>query len=127
MRKEVENWWEQAKDDLDSAIQNLTIKKYHLVVFLCQQSVEKGLKAVYIHQKELSPGTTNSLIFLASEIKLPSEHFKFLRELTPQFVNTRYPDAAYGLPKDLYDEEIAQEYLKKTKEVFKWLKLQIEK
>ncbi len=125
MREEVNNWWLQAEDDFDSAEKNHSIKKYHLVVFLCQQAVEKGLKAVFIHKKEQGPGLTHSLIYLASEVKLPPEFFKFLRELTPQFVTTRYPDAAYGLPKDLYDKEMAKEYLKKTKEVLKWLKSQI--
>ncbi len=127
MRPETKNWWAQAEDDFDSAQKNLGIQKYHLVVFLCQQAVEKGLKAVYIHTKGQSPGTTHSLIFWASEIHLPKAYFTFLRELTPQFVNTRYPDAAYGLPKDLYDETIATEYIQKTKEIMTWLQSQINK
>jgi HEPN domain-containing protein len=127
MREEVRIWWMQAEDDFDSAEKNLGIKKYHLAVFLCQQAVEKGLKAAYIKLKNASSGTTHSLVFLASEIKLPQKYFKFLRELTPQFVNTRYPDAAYGLPSSMYDREIAEECIKNTKGVLGWLKSQIKK
>ena len=60
MRKEIENWWLQAEDDFDSAEKNFTIKKYHLVVFLCQQAVEKGLKALYLKLKEQSSGVSFS-------------------------------------------------------------------
>lgn len=126
MREEVRIWWKQAEADFESAKANFSIKKYYIVVFLCQQCIEKGLKACFIKLKKTNPGTTHSLIYLATEVSLPKNFFKFLRRTTPQFVNTRYPDAAYGIPSELYDEEIAEEYLKETGEVMKWLKLKIE-
>ena len=67
MRKEVEHWWLQAVKDLDSAQKNLDIEEYHLTAFLCHQSVEKALKAVYMHKLKQSPGATHSLIFLGRE------------------------------------------------------------
>ena len=48
MRKEVEEWWKQALKDLDSTEKNLNIEEFYLTAFLCQQSVEKALKALYI-------------------------------------------------------------------------------
>ena len=126
MRNEVGLWWKQANMDFDNAKKNMDIKAYYLVVFLCQQAVEKALKAYYFHVKKTGPGQTHSLIFLASEVKLPDRFMKFLRKLTPQFVNTRYPDAAYGSPSELYDQEIAQEYVKETQEVMEWLRSKIE-
>jgi len=71
------------------------------------------------------PGATHSLIYLATEIALPSEFHTFLRRLTPEFVITRYPDAAYGTPYELYDEDIVDEILKDSKEVLKWIGSQI--
>ena len=65
------------------------------------------------------------MIFLAAETKMPRNFFKFLRRLTPQFVNTMYPDAAYGTPSELYDKDLASEYLKETKEVMGWLRSKI--
>lgn len=82
-------------------------EEYFLVVFLCQQAVEKGLKAYFLEVKKTSPGTTHSLVYLASETNVPRRFFRFLRRLTTEFVNTGYPDAAYGIPSELYDEEIA--------------------
>ncbi len=125
MRKEIDIWFRQSEKDLESAEKNFSIEEYHLVVFLCQQSLEKGLKAYFIFKKNKSPDFTHSLIYLASETGVPKKFFSFLREITPAFVNTRYPDAAYGITSDLYDEEIASEYFEKTKEVIEWLRLKI--
>ena len=47
MRKEAENWWKQALKDFEVAGKNLEIDQYYIVAFLCQQAVEKGLKALY--------------------------------------------------------------------------------
>jgi hypothetical protein len=126
MRKEVEQWWKQAKRDLETADHCIRSQDYYACAFFCHQSVEKGLKAFYIEKKRASPGTTHSLIYLATEVDAPSRFYSFLRQLTPIFVTTRYPDAAYGLPYELYDEAIAREILEKSREVIQWIGSQIE-
>jgi len=127
MRPEVQQWRDQANADLESARFNQKGERWYLVVFLCQQAVEKALKAYYLQEHKTGPGNMHSLIFLAKETKIPEKFFRFLRELTPQFVNTRYPDAAYGTPAELYDKSIAGETLKKTEEVMRWLASRIGK
>lgn len=127
MREETRNWWKQALKDLESARKNLRIKEYHLVAFLCQQSVEKALKALYIHEKKRDPGKTHSLIHLAGRTSLPKRYHSFVRRLTPSFVNTRYPNAAYGLPYEIYDEKIAREILSKTDKIIAWIKSRMER
>jgi HEPN domain-containing protein len=42
-------------------------------------------------------------------------------------VITRYPDAANGVPYDLYDKEIADERLKLSQKVLKWVEKELEK
>jgi HEPN domain-containing protein len=126
MRKEVKEWWKQSKRDLITAENCKNSKDYYAGAFFCQQSVEKGLKALYIAKKRMFPGATHSLIYLATEIDMPSEFHRFLRQLTSEFVTTRYPDAAYGTPYELYDEDIVNEILEKSKEVIKWIESQIE-
>lgn len=126
MRKEVGQWWKQAKKDLETAGHCKNSKDYYASAFFCHQSVEKGFKALYIEKKRASPGATHSLIYLATEVNAPPEFFSFLRQLTPIFVTTRYPDAAYGVPYELYDEAIANELLKKSSEVMQWIGSQIE-
>lgn len=125
MRPETKLWLEQALKDEGSAKKNLRMEEYHLVVFLCQQAVEKGLKALFIEKKNKASGMTHSLVYLAAEVKLPQKFFSFLRGLTPAFVNTRYPDAAYGLPYTLYDRTMAENTLSNTREILAWIKSQI--
>ena len=120
MRKEVEHWWLQALKDLDSARKNFNIEEYHLTAFLCQQSVEKALKALYIHKLKQSPGTTHSLIFLGQKTGIPKEYHNGLRRLSPDFVITRYPDAAQAVPHELYDEKIAGERIEIAEKVTEW-------
>jgi HEPN domain-containing protein len=125
MRKEVKEWWEQAKKDLITAENCKNSEDYYACAFFCQQSVEKGLKALLSQKSGCPLVQTHSLIYLATAIDLPSEFHTFLRRLTPEFVTTRYPDAAYGTPYELYDEDIANEILEKSKEVIKWIESQM--
>jgi len=125
MREEVENWWKQAERDLLSARNAFDSKDYYLVAFLCQQAVEKALKALYIEKKKETPGATHSLIFLGRSVEIPERFHGALRRLSPDFVITRYPDAVHGLPYELYDEEIAGERLDLADEVMKWAKKEL--
>ncbi len=125
MRKDVENWWRQAERDLITAENCKNSKDYYACAFFCQQSVEKGLKALFILKNRTSSGKTHSLIYLAAETDTPQKFHSFLRRLAPEFVTTRYPDAGYGTPFEIYDEEIATETLEKSKEVMEWIKSQI--
>lgn len=127
MRKEVENWWLQALKDLDSAQKNFNIQEYHLTAFLCQQSVEKALKAVYMHRLKESPGATHSLIFLGQKTGIPKEYHNGLRRLSPDFVITRYPNAAQAVPHELYDEGIAAERIDIARKVTEWAGQELKK
>ncbi|HIE41230.1 MAG TPA: HEPN domain-containing protein [Candidatus Aenigmarchaeota archaeon] len=125
MREEVINWFKQAEKDLEAAEKNLKIKEFYIVAFLSQQAVEKALKALYIHKLKESPGTTHSLVFLGSKVKIPKSYYTILRKLNPDFVIARYPDAAFTIPYKLYDKEIASEKLKLAKEIIKWVRKQL--
>ncbi len=127
MRQEIKNWWEQAEIDLKNAEMNLKNDAYYLCVFLCQQAIEKGLKAFFMLKKKESPGMTHSLIYLATETAVPKIFFDFLARLTPEFVSTRYPDMSDDIPARLYTKGLAAEILTKAKELMLWLKDQMMK
>lgn len=100
---------------------------FYVCAFLSQQSVEKGLKALYIHQKKQLPDKTHNLLSLARAVTVPKEMFGSLRALNPDFVTTRYPDAANGIPADIFDKEIAQDHLKKAEEMVDWIREMLKK
>lgn len=127
MRQESENWLKQSLKDFEVAKKTLDINEYYLVAFLCQQAIEKGLKALYIEKnKQLAP-QHHSLIFLAESVGVPRKFYSFLKTVNKEFVVSRYPDAAYGVPYELYDKSIALEMLTKGGEVMEWIKSQISK
>ncbi|MBU2100361.1 HEPN domain-containing protein [Candidatus Micrarchaeota archaeon] len=126
MRKEVFDWMNAAEDDLETARILFEKETYYACAFYCQQAAEKALKAVYIMQKKKSSELHN-LISIARELNAPEEIISACKRLNPHYIQTRYPDAANAIPKDAYDEDIAEELLEKAKEVFTWSEKQTEK
>lgn len=126
MREEVLLWWKQAQKDLEVAEKNFKIEEFYLVAFLCHQSVEKALKALYIHNLNDSAGKTHSLVHLGKSVGIPEKLISYLKKMTPDFVITRYPDISQEIPYELFDEEIAQERLGFAKEVIAWIQIQLQ-
>ncbi len=58
-------------------------------------------------------------------LKVPEEYLSIARELTPEFIITRYPDAAGGAPFELYDYKTAASILEKAERFFAWLEKKI--
>ena len=83
MREEIINWWKQAQRDLESAGNSLKSKDYYLTAFLCQQSVEKGLKALLMIKTKERIFSTHSLVELGKRAKVSNEIMDCLRKLAP--------------------------------------------
>ena len=125
MREEIKNWFEQSKRDLGNAEYLFEGERYELAAFSCQQSVEKALKALIMLEKKESPGPVHSLIKLGSTVHVPSRFYPFLRSLSAEYVFSRYPDIAEGVPYKQYTQEIIENYIKNAKELMKWIHTQI--
>lgn len=106
MREEIVNNLKQIENDLDTARLLLNHRKYSDSVFHSQQAAEKALKTLYLHEKREIPFTHN-LVKLARELRLAKGILKGARELTPDYITTRYVDAANGVPAEMYDRESA--------------------
>ncbi len=120
MRKEIKNWIEQAKADFKSATDLLKTGNFYASVFFSHQTAEKSLKALYTEEKRRSTKTHN-LVFLARELRAPKEIISSCAELTPDYLTTRYPDAATGAPFESYTKESAERHLGMAKEVLRWV------
>lgn len=121
MRQEIERWLSQSDKDFEAAQYNFKGELYYIAAFLCQQAVEKALKALFLLEKSGEAPQSHSLIYLASETNIPQEYISFLKELTPKFVDTRYPDASVDLPSSIYDEENTKRLMDKSSEILKWI------
>lgn len=121
MREEVKNNLIQAEKDFETATQLLKIDIYYASVFFSQQTAEKALKALYIFKKKELPKTHN-LVKLIGELKAPKYIQEAAAELTPDYLITRYVNAANGVPADMYTEKLAMIHLKYAKKILLWTK-----
>lgn len=125
MREEVRNWFRQAEADLRGAKNSKRCGDYHMSVFASQQAAEKALKALCLFKLKELP-KSHSIIYLAQRLKVPKEMVSGIRDLNPEYLTTRYPDMAAGVPAELYDESIATRHFKTAEKVVRWVKKQIQ-
>ena len=123
MQKIIDEWLKIAEYDLKTAEAMLETGRYLYVAFMCQQSIEKVLKAIYAQKKNTLPPRTHNLLYLVDVLALViCESDKvFLSELNQFYLESRYPDKQGDLAKEL-DQKKAQIFLDRTKEVFLCLK-----
>ncbi len=120
MREEIQAWWEQSKRDLEAARHSLSSGDYEWACFQVEQSIEKALKALYLKEKGELPKSHN-LVRLGKELGLNEELIDILRDITPDYVMTRYPNAANSIPYEIYDKEKAEERIKEGEKILKWI------
>jgi HEPN domain-containing protein len=123
MDKIVEHWVERSKYDLDTAKAMLDTGRYLYVSYMCQQAIEKILKAIIAQQgKENFPiHNLNRLAEISLiDSELNPEQFNFLAELTPYNIEARYGDYKESLS-EIINGKKAQKVYEKTLEIHEWL------
>jgi HEPN domain-containing protein len=127
MEEIVKKWLERAKYDLDTAKAMLSSSRYLYVAFMCQQAVEKILKAIIIKNGGRIPRTHN-LVRLAELANvchfMEDKDRDFLSDLTPFAIESRYGDYRQRLS-EIINKKMAVIYFGKTKEIYKWLRKKI--
>lgn len=123
MNKQVANWIKSSQYDLKTAEHMLKTGRYIYVLFMCHLSVEKLLKGLYeAILKKIAPKTHNLIYLLnATGIELAEQHLETLESLNDLSIVTRYPEDIDAKVKAFKQKKVA-DYLKKTKELIKWLK-----
>ena len=116
MKEEVKRWWSKAKDDLEKAIILHKNRKYDGAVFFCQQSVEKGLKAVLIKKTGKFP-KIHDLIRLARLTNSKVRILELCAMINPAYTTSRYPDSIKK-----YSKEECKKVIGYTREVLEWIK-----
>lgn len=125
MRPEVERLLRQADRDLENARKNLGIEAYEVAAFLAQQAVEKYLKGAWVVTKKQPAPHTHALTELGDGLGVPADLRRHLADLTSDYTVSRYPDAANGVPYELYDEITARTKVENAGTVIRWLRLAI--
>ncbi len=79
------------------------------------------LKGVWIHLKRAAPPRHHDLVDLGTELGVSEPVRAALRRLNPEYVVSRYPDAANGVPAENYDVELALELVSHAERVERWV------
>jgi len=96
MEAKTKAWLDAAREDLNTAKYNFKGKHCLWAIFLCQQALEKALKAVYFEQAGEVPPRKHDLVVLTNIANLTSEcdeaRLDFLRRLSVYYLESRYPE-----------------------------------
>lgn len=120
MKDETKLWLEQAKEDYEDALYNFAGHRYGITTWLCQQVVEKMLKAAMVEIAGKRPPKTHDLVRLSEEcgLKIPKKWENDFEELTKYYFKVRYPDMN---KKFFSTNKITVWAVNLIKEVYPWL------
>ena len=127
MKNVTKKWLELADYDLESAKIMLASGRYLYVAFMCQQAIEKQLKAYLSEKTDETPAYTHNLTVLIelAQINFTEEELGFISLLNRYYINARYPTVKEKLSQSLNKKTGTELYLK-TKEVLKCLKKELQ-
>jgi len=121
-------WTELSDYDFETTIAMLYTGRYLYVGFMCHQVIEKIFKAFYSKLKEEMPPYSHKLAYLAIQggfyELFNEEQQKFIDQLEPLNIKTRYPDYKKELAKKLTQEK-CREIIDNTKILQQWIKEQL--
>ena len=123
MQDSVQKWVEISEYDLTTAQAMFESGRYLYVAFMCQQAVEKILKAIYTQKKKSIAPRTHSLLYLIDtlELTVTDQQKLLLSELNQFYLEGRYPNEQTKLTVEV-DTHKAGYYLEITREVWTCLK-----
>ncbi|MFH1006746.1 MAG: HEPN domain-containing protein [Candidatus Latescibacterota bacterium] len=128
MKEQTHHWIGHAEYDPNTAEAMFKTGRHLYVSFMGQQTIEKILKGFIVEWKDTYSPYSHNLRRLAEisgiDAEMSDEQLKFLDDLTPFCVMTRYP-AYKDKMAALSTPDPSEEYLSRTKEMFQWLRQKI--
>ncbi|HEX6972570.1 MAG TPA: HEPN domain-containing protein [Limnochordia bacterium] len=122
MREEAASWLAQADEDLATADYNLQGGRFYAAVFFAQQAAEKALKGLFIEAMNDLPPKTHNIVRLARQLGGTEDVLEAAIELNPEYFTTRYPDAAVGIPAEMFSQKSAAVHLEAARVIMQWVR-----
>ncbi|MBI2346285.1 MAG: HEPN domain-containing protein [Deltaproteobacteria bacterium] len=125
LKKATQQWIRHSEADFGTAQFLLRARKYLYVGFMCQQAVEKLLKAVICQEMDVTPPRTHNLIALGDLIdaRMNDHQRGIMTALTEYYLNNRYPEVKVALARRLTGP-VARQVLQGTEAIIQWLREQ---
>ena len=119
-----QNWLSLAEYDLATAKAMLQTERYLHVAFMCQQAIEKVLKACYVRRRASTPPYTHNLLRLIKELtfegEMGDEMMEAIEDLNSYYIESRYTEDIEELTSQLTEAK-ATSILESTEGIFQWL------
>ncbi|MBI3779493.1 MAG: HEPN domain-containing protein [candidate division NC10 bacterium] len=121
--KDVKSWVDASRYDLETARALLGSRRYLYVLFMCQQSLEKLLKAHLTRRTAAFPPRIHSLGRLAelAGLELSQDDKALLERLSLYYLQSRYPPEIHALAKQI-TRSVAMTHLAQTEVLWKRLR-----
>ncbi len=104
----------------------MEIEVYDVCLVLCQQAVEKMLKALYIKKTgNESPPRIHSLRKLVEETNMSDKALNLVGKLDSYYLALRYPDITDKMPYEYCEQADAQQGIKMAEEVIGLVNIEI--
>ncbi len=121
MREEARRWLAQGRAEIVMARSLVASGGFSGAAFHSHQAAEMLLKGLWIHVKRAAPPRFHNLVELGAEVGAPEPVLAALRRLNPEYVVSRYPDAANGIPAENYDRARAEDLCALAERVEQWV------
>ena len=123
-KEAVDYWIAKSKDDLKAARVLFDSKLYLHSGFMCQQCIEKALKAYYIHTKDERHPRQHNVVVLAEIAglfdSLDDSKKQTLSKLVPLYIETRYEDEKNAIAQRL-NKSYCKNLLSETEVLLEWI------
>lgn len=118
--KAIRFWLDSAKDNFETAKIMLKAGRWNFAMFMCQQTVEALLKAVFITQKDERPPYIHKLpkLLELTGVKVPPYIDIKILKIDAHYIKARYKEDRFD-PK-IYNRVNAQRLMRDTEEVLNW-------
>jgi HEPN domain-containing protein len=103
LENDAKAWLDASRYDLDTAKALFESRRYLYVLFMCQQSAEKVLKACLTIRTQAFPPRIHSLVRLAdlAQLDLSMDEKSLLERLDLYYIQSRYPPDVRVLAKSV--------------------------
>src|SRR3989338_7967291 len=121
VKRAVKFWLDSSEDNFKAAQAMFDSGRWSLCMFMCQQTLEALLKAILIIETKDRPPYLHDLILLSKKCKVKIEEniLEILIEANKHYIEARYKEERFN--PEIYNEDSARGWLKKTKETIKWV------
>lgn len=119
LRRLAQDNWAQSKADFTTATTLKDAGIYYASVFFAQQAAEKALKAALITRTGRNPRGHN-LIHFANDLNAPLDVMNAAAELNMEFLSSRNPEHADGVPAQIHDLSSASVHLRAAEIMVGW-------